>query len=720
MKKLIPIFLLLTYNFYNCQFLEEQYSKSKIYKLKQNLESGQKNAFYELASYLDSHKKLAEFLGYHYLETEEISLAKRAIEENSIFTNQEIIIDSISGSEQFLDFLKKNDGKIKYSTEIQSFYITQIYQRNESVEFRELPKAKLEKLTKKIPEILQQDWVKNAGIDFLIQQNKPESLLKICEQFYRKRDKFNVYNRNKDNFYDLLSFLIRKDIGSIGRNKDLAWNTKDYNFDNNSILNLLIYFSKNYKNFVWNDSEKNFINKDLQSEKIDNIADLFEDLYNENDTLALNSYIKLSQSNSKRVGELATEKDKNFLDRTNSNVPIFPFRFLKQLSLLTEYYRQNNVDFIGSIQLKSTIDKLESNLSFRERRNLENQIISQLTLEDLAPIEYWSLIYEKKPNLSKSVSRILDIYYTKNWSKIISDNRQLSMYLKKSLLYSRIGINGNLNYYIYKFIGNGSETVKILNELKTDDDLKAQIQRAQKLCLEKFDYPIDDKKISDGNFNSQNIKIQEEVDKLRITAKDDDDFEYGVLKLFSKIGYAQIPEAIKVADNIKFKKENYRDKYSFLERDFGFFSIDNWQLEDVRKDFLSVYNTHNEKQLYEYYLDKSEVDYKNENGNISYDKIYEILKFNIVTPFTGSPELENEAGAIIKVLEIDLNTTLGYPDKLCNSSGMYICPPSDRAWEWRKYLKENKLLKEQHSPIVSFNYGYYIDKVLMYRKLNSK
>jgi len=181
MKKLIPIFLLLSFNLYNCQFLEEQYSKSKIYKLKQNLESGQKNAFYELASYLDSHKKLAEFLGHHYLETEESSLAKRAIEENSVFTYQEIIIDSISSSKQFLDFLKKNDGKIKYSTAMQAFYITPIDQRNESVEFRELPKAKFEKLTKRIPEILQQDWAKNAGIDILIQQNKPESLLKICE-----------------------------------------------------------------------------------------------------------------------------------------------------------------------------------------------------------------------------------------------------------------------------------------------------------------------------------------------------------------------------------------------------------------------------------------------------------------------------------------------------------------------------------------------------------
>jgi len=516
----------------------------------------------------------------------------------------------------------------------------------------------------------------------------------------------------------MLSFLIRKDIGSIGRNNDLAWTNKDYSFDNNAILNLLIYFSKNYKNFVWDESEKLFINKDLQSEKTDNIADLFEDLYNENDTIALNSYIKLSQSNSKRVGELSTEKDKIFLDRTNYIIPSFPFRFLIQLSLFTEYCHQNKIGFLGNEDLKSKIEKLSSELSFSERKNLEDKLIDNLKAEDITPLEYWTLVYQKKSNLQESVSRILDIYYTKNWDKILNDDQQLKLYLKKSILFARIGINGNLNYYIYKFLGNGSETIDILSKIKTDDtELQLQINRANKLCLEKFDYPIDDKKINDANFNSQKINIQQEVDKLRITAKDDDDFEYDVLKIFSKIGYSQIPDAIKVADKIKFKKENYRDKYSFLEGDFGFFSIENWKSEDVRKDFLSVYQSHTEKQLYEYYLDKAGIDYKNNDGKLNYDKIYEILKFNIVTPFTGSQEYENEVGAIIKLLELNQNTTLGYPDKLCNSAGIYICPPSDRAWEWRKYLKDKKLLKQTHSEIVSFNYGYYLDKVLRYKSL---
>ncbi|GAA5100322.1 hypothetical protein GCM10023210_38730 [Chryseobacterium ginsengisoli] len=721
MKKLIPLLFLLFINLFNCQYAEGQYSESEIYKLKLRIEKGDSKALYELIPYFDSKKILSENLGHHYLETEESYLAKRAVEENFMFPETAINLTEIKSAENYSDFLNKNKNKIKYYPELETFYITPINARKDFVEFRELPIAKLQKITKRRSEILNKDWVKAKSIDFLIKQNNPESLVKICEELYRRRDKFNVYNRNEEDFLDLLKILSHKDISSVGRNDYRVWDTEDFNFDNNAILNLLIYFSKNYKNFVWDSSLHYFINKSLKTQKTDNIANLFEDLYNENDSIALNTFIKLSQSDIKRVNEICAEKSRNFLDRTNSSLPIFPFRFLSGLSQLTSYYKQNNIDFQGTKDLHTHIEKLSSEISFKERREYENYLINHLTLQDLAPLEYWSLIYEKRPELSESVSRILDIYYTENWDKIINDENQLTLYLKKSLLYSRIGINGNLNYYLFKFTGNGNDGIKLLDKITSKDpDITFQIEKAKKMCLKNFDYPVDPKKTFDGNFNSQKVDLNAEVEKLRITAKDNDDFEYGILKLFSKIGYSQIPEALQVLEKLNFKENGYKDKYSLFERDFGFFMIKNWKDKKIRDEFLSVYKSHTEKELYRYYLDLAGIDYKNKDGNINYDKIYEILKFNIVTPFTGSEELENEVGSVIKLLELDQNTTLGYPDKLCNSAGMYICPPSDRAWEWRKYLKDKKLLKENHSKIVSFNYGYYIDKVLMYREINSK
>ncbi|MPS66399.1 hypothetical protein [Chryseobacterium sp.] len=716
MRRLIPLLFLLFINSFNCQYAEGQYSESEIYQLKLRIEKGDRKALYELTPYFDSSKQLAEYLGYHYFETKELSLAKRVIEENFILPENTINLEEIKNAKNYSDFLKKNENKIKYYPELETFYITPLKDRKNFIEFRELPVVKLQKLLKRRSEILTKDWTKVNGIDILIEQNNPESLIKICEEFYRRRNKFNFFNRDQEDFLDLLKLLIHKDIGSVGRDDYRVWDTEDSNFNNNAILNLLIYFSKNYKNFVWDSSFNYFINKSLKSQKTDDLANLFEDLYNENDSIALNTFIKLSQSDVKRVNQLSTEKERNFLSRPNYVLPTFPFRFLSQLSRLTSYYKQNNIDFQGTKDLHTQIEKLSSELSFRERREYENYLIDYLTLQDLIPLEYWSLIYEKRPELSKSVSRILDIYYTKNWDKILNDENQLTLYLKKSLLYSRIGINGNLNYYLFKFTGNGNDVIKFLDKIKSNDqDINFQVEKAKKICLENFDYPVAAKKKFDGNFDSQQVNLKTESEKLRLTAKDIDDFKHSILKLFSKIGYSQIPEALQVLENLNFNEKNYRNKYSLFERDFGFFMIKNWKDKKVRDEFLSVYKSHTEKELYRYYLDLAGIDYKDQNGNINYDKVYEILKFDIVTPFTGSQELENEVGAIIKLLELDQKTTLGYPNKLCNSAGIYICPPSGRAWEWRKYLKEKKLLKEDHSKIVSFNYGYYVDKVLVYK-----
>lgn len=717
MKNLLSFIFLLLINFLYCQNSIAQYSESNIYKLKLRLEDGDKKAFYELAPFFDRHKKLVEFLGYHYLETKESDLAKRIFKENFIFPEDEKKINEINSTKEYLIFLNLKRNKLKYSKDLATFYINPIVDRKENIKFRELPKAKIEKLNQTKTKILNEDWLKKTNIKFLIEKKNPECLLKICQEFYRKRDRFNSYNYNKKYYYDLLQLLIQKDIGAVGRDNSFTWDANDYNFDNNSILNILIYFTKNYQKFRWNENENHFVNSNLQSKSIDNISNLFENLYSENDTLALNSFVKLSQSNPIRVNELAKEKEKNFLDNTNYKIPIFPFRFLSQLSIFTEYCRKNNIDYIGDDKTKSIIEKLSSNLSFVDRRKFENQLINQLTLNDLTPLEFWSLIDEKKSELSTSISRILDVFYTKNWTKLLSDNNQLELYLKKSLLFSKIGINGNLNYYLIKFLGNGPQVIKVLNAIKSDDsDINVQVEKSKKLCLQAFTYPINHKKFNDANFNSEENNIQNEIDKIRFKSEKQDDFEYAVLQLLAKINYAQIPEAIKIVENLKFDERNYRDKYSFLERDFGFFTIENWKSKEVRNQFLSVYKTHGEKQLYRYYLDLPEIDYKNIDESLNYDKIFEILKFNIITPFTGRQEYENEVGAIIKVLELELNTRLGYPDKLCNSAGIYSCPPSDRAWEWQKYLMENKLLKFEHSPIVSFNYGYYIDKVLPYKK----
>ena len=48
---------------------------------------------------------------------------------------------------------------------------------------------------------------------------------------------------------------------------------------------------------------------------------------------------------------------------------------------------------------------------------------------------------------------------------------------------------------------------------------------------------------------------------------------------------------------------------------------------------------------------------------------------------------------VIKLLEFEFDTTLGYPKKLCNGAGTWGCSSDDRARDWMNYLESKKLAK---------------------------
>jgi len=143
-----------------------------------------------------------------------------------------------------------------------------------------------------------------------------------------------------------------------------------------------------------------------------------------------------------------------------------------------------------------------------------------------------------------------------------------------------------------------------------------------------------------------------------------------------------------------------------MERDWGFFMIDHFDSITTRTAFLKLYNSLTEYQLYAYYLDKAGIDYKNKDSSLNYDKIFELLKYDVVTAFVGGGggKKDNEVYSLIKLLELTFKTTLGYPKKICNSANLYACDSQDRANEWMQYLIDHKLLREEHNPIVSFSY----------------
>jgi len=200
--------------------------------------------------------------------------------------------------------------------------------------------------------------------------------------------------------------------------------------------------------------------------------------------------------------------------------------------------------------------------------------------------------------------------------------------------------------------------------------------------------------------------------------------DYAIDELFSKISYAQIKIATDNIEKFHFyddenkelmpyakdglsvtTNQNSGKKYSFLETDFGLNLCGDFGNDLVRGTFLQRYSSFSEYDLYSIYLDEVGVAYKNLDGKLDYDKMYDLLKYDVVEAFVGGGGGANQDGevySLIKMLEITFNTTLGFPPKRCNSAGMRYCDCAERVNAWMRYIEEHKLLQYTHTEPGSF------------------
>jgi len=700
MKPIKQIILFLTLGLISNNLFSQ---KHPIYDIEKKLMQGDKNALIEIAQYFDSEKQLIEHLGYHIIETNEKQVAKRIIEENCLFTATEISIDNKTSKSDFKNFLNKKLNEITFSKLADAFLITALEKRPVNVEYRAVTENKLKDLQKAKTELLNKEWVKNANIENLIQKKDPKCLLIISSELFKIRYRFNVHHFNENEYIDLLSLLTNLEFGVENDKKEISWHI-DKDFYPESSLNLLIYFSTNYKDFVWDEQKNKFFNSKIQVTKTDKETELFQQLNNENDTIALEAFTELTNCNPEKVINLANEYDGASIEH-NYAVGTFPYRFLKQIVHLVSVYKENNINYNSNLKVKQYIDNLKADLLFKDRRNLENEIINNLSLNDISSFEYWALINENSWGCTYSAGRILDIFYSKHFDEILNNPNELKLYLKKSSLFDELGIIGICNNYLVKFTNLKDAGLSKLNLIETsDNEVKIQIEKAKNICNVSIKAPNDTKKINDANNDFIVDNVRQSI--LNISKiQDQEKMEESLTEFLSKISYNQIEEAINTIENIDFKKSNWK-KYSFLERDFGFFLYDKFDTITTRIEFLNDYKKYSEINFYNNMLLKSGLNYFNKDNTLNYDKIYQALKYNVVTAFVGGGggKQDNEVYSIIKLLELTHKTTLGYPKKICNSNGIYGCDSQDRANYWMQFLADKKLLTIEHNEPVSFHY----------------
>ncbi len=140
----------------------------------------------------------------------------------------------------------------------------------------------------------------------------------------------------------------------------------------------------------------------------------------------------------------------------------------------------------------------------------------------------------------------------------------------------------------------------------------------------------------------------------------------------------------------------------FLMMNFGIPFL-NYDKEEWA-EFIDNHASMSKKEFYIFYLKKFGVDFQNTEGSLDYQKIHEILRFDAVQTFTGGgAPREFFTFGIIKLLEMEFKTTLGFHEKLNENQNLFVNSTSKRATEWRAFLLNKKLIRPQTDEAIGFN-----------------
>lgn len=206
-----------------------------------------------------------------------------------------------------------------------------------------------------------------------------------------------------------------------------------------------------------------------------------------------------------------------------------------------------------------------------------------------------------------------------------------------------------------------------------------------------------------AQLESYNMPIEERLQAAFNSANDDDTKLKIMNQMISRINYNEIGKVLPFI--LQMEKISGKSVITFLHEDFGI-PIFEFENDGALQDFIQRHKTLKEKELYIIYLQKYGVDFQKNNGDLDYDKIYKILKYDLVTPYTAASGIRRDdyVYSMIKVLELHFNNRLGFHPKLNESQTFYSFNASKRAQTWMNYLVEKQLVRPNlPNEVVSFN-----------------
>ena len=686
-----------------------------LYQIEQRTRMGDKAAFIQLFSYVNDTAIVIDPLGYHTVYATMGDVALRLIQENSFFLKSELDLDDTAARKSIKERVSRLRDKISFDDTIGAFLITPLQNRIVEYEVKNISEPDRTKIEKaKTP--ASEEWAHNTALKQLVKKHDPYAMALTALTMLKNRGRRNEYDFDKDKYTNEIAMLTGITIGVPDRKGEITYHIgslfDEYNID---LLNYATYWVDHYKDYKWNANKKHFENM------IDPITEFpieykwYRQMEDRSDDTAMAAFIRLTEANVGLIKKLNKEFDES---KRNYALSGFSKSFLVQLSNLTAYCKSRQIDFKGSAAVQRYLAELRNNnLTDHSRYALENILISDLTLDDITAVEYWSIVYESNWSVNYSTGKILDEFYSKNWEKVISDKKQLSLYLKKIILFEHLGIIGSCNHYTCKFTGADQHTLGVLSEIKNeadDSDIKEAVNNIltgtywEKILSKKQwdSLRIADIRKKDGNSWPGNMRDAPVISNIEDSLSKDLQLDYGknVLDVCYLATYQQLPVALKYLLKIN-------DPYWYIDRvireQFGITTDRIKKRADI-DSFLQNYNSMNELELYKYYLVKAGINIWKSEGVLDYDKVYTELKYGYSLPFVGGGGTNRDAGvsAVIKILEAQYGTKLGMPDKNEHWVGCtYHNFSGERRQKWLDFLLRNNIVTKDQAPpaFVDFN-----------------
>ncbi|MEL6863411.1 MAG: hypothetical protein AAFP19_03285 [Bacteroidota bacterium] len=351
-------------------------------------------------------------------------------------------------------------------------------------------------------------WIQYNAFRDLKASAHPRALFYIATKIFQHRHEYHKKDAPSKSYFEELKLLTRLEIG-IKDSKGAITYTPFEGEDRQAKLNFLAYWSKYYEDYEWDENHNYYTNKKKAQEITQNYERLFRRLNSRNDSVAFKSFVQLTEGDPTEVIDLA-EKYRQLLRTYNQTLPSFKHKYLEQLVLFTAYLRDNQFSYKCSHTTQDLLDQLRSNIAESDRYQLENELLSSLKLEELAALEYQACLYEQNQAFTFSIGRILDLFYSKKWERIISDDNQLLLYLKKSYLFAGLGVFGSCNYYLTKFDLSDvdlQERLSRLYKLESDEDILNQISQLMVEPTSEESYSLSEFLESPMFFDRRDIKI---------------------------------------------------------------------------------------------------------------------------------------------------------------------------------------------------------------------